>query len=331
MVDANVVRYDREKRTDTTEPEKQKDTTARVDSPGSRDQKTPPPLPVVTPVKSPINVPTEKAPMIRPAVPTSPTVTPLLLKPTEPKVATPPAVKSKTPPADEQTTPEDWESRVPSDWRSPQATVGEKTKTPSRVSPPPFGATWAASPVPTPRLRANGADRSETVGRKAPSEKVSTGTTEQEVRTQTPQTSQPVTATTPVIAVRAGGRGGGVDTTETAASGDTENDKAMLRAYDAMQRTFELERKGFDLTEVTKTKHYFHFETHPGVGVWPLPYNQCGLPKECARLVVLSLLDAPAVAAASAACAREVFKIFGDQVRLCFPNPGTGRLPIVRP
>ena len=302
-----------------------------MDSPGSRDQKTTPPLPVVTPVKSSTNVPTEKAPMIRPAVPTSPTVTPLLLKPTEPKVATPPAVKSKTPPADEQTTPEDWESRVPSDWRSPQATVGEKTKTPSRVSPPPFGATWAASPVPTPRLRANGADRSETVGRKAPSEKVSTGTTEQEVRTQTPQTSQPVTATTPVIAVRAGGRGGGVDTTETAASGDTENDKAMLRAYDAMQRTFELERKGFDLTEVTKTKHYFHFETHPGVGVWPLPYNQCGLPKECARLVVLSLLDAPAVAAAGAACAREVFKIFGDQVRLCFPNPGTGRLPIVRP
>jgi hypothetical protein len=30
------------------------------------------------------------------------------------------------------------------------------------------------------------------------------------------------------------------------------------------------------------------------VGVWPLPYTQMGLPKDCTRLVVLMLDDAPA-------------------------------------
>ena len=68
----------------------------------------------------------------------------------------------------------------------------------------------------------------------------------------------------------------------------------------------------------TKRKGGFISKIPPGVGVWPLPYTQLGLPKDCARLVVLSLVDAPAVAAAGAACAREMMKLLGPCGAACF-------------
>lgn len=88
-----------------------------------------------------------------------------------------------------------------------------------------------------------------------------------------------------------------------------------------MQTDFERETRGFAMAEVDETKRWFHFEDPPGVGVWPLPYTQLGLPKDCTRLVVLSLVDAPAVAAAGAACAREMVKLLGPCGAACFTVP----------
>ena len=66
---------------------------------------------------------------------------------------------------------------------------------------------------------------------------------------------------------------------------------------------------------------WFHFEPHPGVGVWPVPYTKLNLPNDCTRLVVLMLEDAPAVAAAGAACAREVMRAMGAAGVGCFNVP----------
>ncbi len=88
-----------------------------------------------------------------------------------------------------------------------------------------------------------------------------------------------------------------------------------------MQTDFERETRGFAMAEVDDAKRWFHFENPPGVGVWPLPYTQLGLPKDCTRLVVLSLVDAPAVAAAGAACAREMVKLLGPCGAACFTVP----------
>ena len=88
-----------------------------------------------------------------------------------------------------------------------------------------------------------------------------------------------------------------------------------------MQTDFERETRGFAMAEVDETKRWFHFEDPPGVGVWPLPYTQLGLPKDCTRLVVLSLVDAPAAAAAGAACAREMVKLLGPCGAACFTVP----------
>jgi hypothetical protein len=98
----------------------------------------------------------------------------------------------------------------------------------------------------------------------------------------------------------------------------SESDKKLIETYDAMQTDFELQTRGFAMRSVDETKRWFHFEDPPGVGVWPLPYTQLGLPKDCARLVVLSLVDAPAVAAAGAACAREMMKLLGPCGAACF-------------
>ena len=91
-----------------------------------------------------------------------------------------------------------------------------------------------------------------------------------------------------------------------------------------MQTDFERSTRGFAMAEVDDAKRWFHFENPPGVfseRVWPLPYTQLGLPKDCTRLVVLSLVDAPAVAAAGAACAREMVKLLGPCGAACFTVP----------
>ena len=72
----------------------------------------------------------------------------------------------------------------------------------------------------------------------------------------------------------------------------------LVAKYDTIQREFTERRGAFDVDAVKDASRWFHFEPHPGVGVWPVPYTKLNLPNDCTRLVVLMLEDAPAVAAA---------------------------------
>jgi len=93
---------------------------------------------------------------------------------------------------------------------------------------------------------------------------------------------------------------------------DDDDDRSsavdLVATYDRIQREFTEANGAFDPVAVADAARWFHFEPPPGVGVWPMEYVKLGLPRGCTRLVVLMLEDAPAVAAAGAACAREVMR-----------------------
>uniref|UniRef100_A0A7S0X2G1 Uncharacterized protein n=1 Tax=Mantoniella antarctica TaxID=81844 RepID=A0A7S0X2G1_9CHLO len=72
------------------------------------------------------------------------------------------------------------------------------------------------------------------------------------------------------------------------------------------------------MAAVEDIRRWFHFEEPPGVGVWPVPYTQQGLQKDCTRLVVFMLDEAPAVAAAAARVSREVMSALGGAGMPCF-------------
>ena len=85
----------------------------------------------------------------------------------------------------------------------------------------------------------------------------------------------------------------------------------------------------FDLDAVAESKRWFHFEAPPGVGVWPVPYTSRGCPKDAARAIVVTLDDAPAAAAAGAACAREVTRALGEADVACFAvSRGSYHVPV---
>jgi len=254
-------------------------------------------------------------------------------------------------------TPDDWESRAPEDWRSPprrmvvrgaeepseaKATTnddekpstrekpdaeqkrpetGDVTRTPVRTttttdtretsfhSPPPFGAAYASSPLPS-RYRADAEEKKNGDG-------AFDGVRRKGTAQGTSYVPNVCASPVGVVPGKHTRRDGTLDGTSSRVS-LSESDKKLIETYDAMQTDFELQTRGFAMRLVDETRRWFHFEDPPGVGVWPLPYTQLGLPKDCARLVVLSLVDAPAVAAAGAACAREMMKLLGPCGAACF-------------
>ena len=82
-----------------------------------------------------------------------------------------------------------------------------------------------------------------------------------------------------------------------------------VAVYDDMRAAFDA--SGFDAIAATTSRRWFRFDPPPAVGVWPPPYVSLHLPKDCARLVAFTLEESPAVAAAAAAAAREVFSVLG--------------------
>ena len=263
-----------------------------------------------------------------------------------------PSPRAPTPPP--PGTPDDWESRAPEDWRSPprQTVVrgaetttndGEKpstrekpdaeqkrpetgdvvTQTPVKTtttndtretsfhSPPPFGAAYASSPLPS-RYRAEAEEKKNGDGAFDGVRRKETGTARGAHLPNVCASPVPGVVSGKHVSIRDG------DEALTPSVSLSESDKKLIETYDAMQTDFELQTRGFAMRSVDETKRWFHFEDPPGVGVWPLPYTQLGLPKDCARLVVLSLVDAPAVAAAGAACAREMMKLLGPCGAACF-------------
>jgi len=71
--------------------------------------------------------------------------------------------------------------------------------------------------------------------------------------------------------------------------------------------------KSFDASAIRATRSLFHFEPFPGVGVWPVKYDDMKMfpmKSSCSRLIVLSVFDdAPSLAASGTAIVSELSKL----------------------
>jgi hypothetical protein len=74
-----------------------------------------------------------------------------------------------------------------------------------------------------------------------------------------------------------------------------------------------LATKSFDASAIRATRSLFHFEPFPGVGVWPVKYDDMKMfpmKSSCSRLIVLSVFDdAPSLAASGTAIVSELSKL----------------------
>ena len=74
--------------------------------------------------------------------------------------------------------------------------------------------------------------------------------------------------------------------------------------------------KSFDVSAIEATRSLFHFEPFPGVGVWPVKYDDMKMfpmKSSCSRLIVLSVFDdAPSLAASGTAIVSELSKLMMD-------------------
>ena len=74
-----------------------------------------------------------------------------------------------------------------------------------------------------------------------------------------------------------------------------------------------LASKTFDASAIAATRSLFHFEPFPGVGVWPVKYDDMKMfpmKSSCSRLIVLSVFDdAPSLAASGTAIVSELSKL----------------------
>ena len=80
--------------------------------------------------------------------------------------------------------------------------------------------------------------------------------------------------------------------------------------------------KSFDVSAIEATRSLFHFEPFPGVGVWPVKYDDMKMfpmKSSCSRLIVLSVFDdAPSLAASGTAIVSELSKLmmgFGGDLK----------------
>ena len=95
-------------------------------------------------------------------------------------------------------------------------------------------------------------------------------------------------------------------------------DTADARAvYESLELAFA--QSGLDPSALTPRK-FFSFGRFPEAGVWPLRHADCGLPKDCARLVILTMDDAPAIAAAVQGATRELMRLVGGKMDAFAPG-----------
>lgn len=95
-------------------------------------------------------------------------------------------------------------------------------------------------------------------------------------------------------------------------------DTADVRAvYESLELAFA--QSGLDPSALTPRK-FFSFGRFPEAGVWPMRHAECGLPKDCARLVILTMDDAPAIAAAVQGTTRELMRLVGGKMDAFAPG-----------
>ena len=101
---------------------------------------------------------------------------------------------------------------------------------------------------------------------------------------------------------------------------DVKDTRDARRAYEALELAFATD--GLDRGAQTARK-YFHFARHPEVGTWPKTYAEMGMPSDCARLVILTMEDAPAICAAAQRATREVTRLLGETMDAHAPGRGS--------
>ena len=101
---------------------------------------------------------------------------------------------------------------------------------------------------------------------------------------------------------------------------DVKDTRDARRAYEALELAFATD--GLD-RGARAARKYFHFARHPEVGTWPKTYAEMGMPSDCARLVILTMEDAPAICAAAQRATREVTRLLGETMDAHAPGRGS--------
>lgn len=99
---------------------------------------------------------------------------------------------------------------------------------------------------------------------------------------------------------------------------DVKHTRDCVKVYESLELAFAM--RGLDARAISPRK-FFDFATFPEAGVWPRKYSAVsGVERDCARLVILSLEDAPAIAAAVQQSTRELLTMLGGKMDAFAPG-----------
>jgi len=99
---------------------------------------------------------------------------------------------------------------------------------------------------------------------------------------------------------------------------DVKHTSNAIAVYESLELAFAAQ--GLDKRALSP-RQFFYFATYPEVGVWPQKYAAVdGFARDCARLVILSLEDAPAIAAAVQQSTRELVTMLGGKLDAFTPG-----------
>ncbi|OUS45400.1 hypothetical protein BE221DRAFT_76626 [Ostreococcus tauri] len=106
-------------------------------------------------------------------------------------------------------------------------------------------------------------------------------------------------------------------TRESTSSIDVKHTANATAVYESLEIAFAM--GGLDASALTP-RRFFSFGRWPEAGVWPRKYAELSMPLDCARLVIISLEDAPAIVAAVQGATRELIRLVGGKMDAFAPG-----------
>ena len=101
---------------------------------------------------------------------------------------------------------------------------------------------------------------------------------------------------------------------------DVKHTREVSRTYEALELAFATH--GLDATTTTARRR-FRFARRAEVGTRPKTYAEMGMPSDCARLVILTMEDAPAIVSAAERATRELMRLCGTTMDAYAPGRGS--------
>ena len=105
--------------------------------------------------------------------------------------------------------------------------------------------------------------------------------------------------------------------TRATSSIDVKHTANATAVYESLE--IALAMGGLDTSALTP-RRFFSFGRYPEAGVWPRKYAELSMPLDCARLVIISLEDAPAIVAAVQGATRELIRLVGGKMDAFAPG-----------